>query len=80
MQKCINCLCHARTGCYSRINCAKYSISIDYWRTAKSPVVDADDDPDDEESYKKCIKNENCILATIAQYVDAITHLVGETM
>ncbi|XP_063916582.1 uncharacterized protein LOC135132423 [Zophobas morio] len=75
MQTCFNCLCHARTGCYSRINCAKYSINFDYWKTANSPVVDVDDEPETQQSYKKCMRNENCILATLDQYADAIGHM-----
>ncbi|XP_063916949.1 uncharacterized protein LOC135132703 [Zophobas morio] len=75
IQKCLNCLCHARTGCYSRFNCASYSVNIDYWKFAKSPVVDIDDEPETEQSYKKCMRNENCILTTIDQYADAVGHM-----
>ncbi|KAJ3645798.1 hypothetical protein Zmor_023430 [Zophobas morio] len=78
MQTCFNCLCHARTGCYSRINCAKYSINFDYWKTANSPVVDVDDEPETQQSYKKCMRNENCILATLDQYADAIGHMTTD--
>jgi hypothetical protein len=75
LQKCFNCFCHARTGCYSRFNCASYSISFDYWKVANSPVVDVDDDPDSQTSYRNCMKNENCILATLDQYAKAIGHM-----
>ncbi|XP_068915232.1 uncharacterized protein [Tenebrio molitor] len=75
LQNCFNCFCHARTGCFSRFNCASYSISFDYWKTAKSPVVDVDDDPDSQTSYRNCMKNENCILATLDQYADVIGHM-----
>ncbi|KAK9883477.1 hypothetical protein WA026_001653 [Henosepilachna vigintioctopunctata] len=68
IQKCVNCLCHARSGCWSRFNCAKYSVGFEYWKTAGSPVLNVDDDPDAESSYKMCMANENCIVNTIAQY------------
>lgn len=77
LQTCLNCLCHARTGCYNRLTCADYSIDYDYWHQAGSPVIDEDDDPDSNSSYLKCIKNENCVLNTLVQYADAIGHMVG---
>jgi hypothetical protein len=80
LQKCFNCFCHARTGCYSRFNCASYSISFDYWKVANSPVVDVDDDPDSQTSYRNCMKNENCILATLDQYAKAIGHMVSDNV
>ncbi|KAL3272711.1 hypothetical protein HHI36_014173 [Cryptolaemus montrouzieri] len=71
IQKCVNCLCHARSGCWSRYNCARYSVSFDYWKAAKSPVLDPNDDPDSQASYKKCMGNENCIVNTIYQYTNS---------
>ncbi|XP_044758968.1 uncharacterized protein LOC123316802 [Coccinella septempunctata] len=68
IQKCVNCLCHARSGCWSRFNCARYSVSFDYWKVAGSPVLSPDDDPDSQDSYKKCMANENCIVNTIDKY------------
>ncbi|XP_044272652.1 uncharacterized protein LOC123016365 [Tribolium madens] len=77
IQKCLNCLCHARTGCFSRFNCASYSIDFDYWKTAGSPNVDEEDDEelDDQKIFAKCIKNENCILATLDKYAENIGHI-----
>ncbi|XP_044252909.1 uncharacterized protein LOC123003919 [Tribolium madens] len=75
IQNCLNCLCHARTGCYSLFNCANYSIDFDYWKTANSPTVDPTDAPEEKSSFDKCMKNENCILATLDRYVDAIGHM-----
>ncbi|KAK9717657.1 Destabilase [Popillia japonica] len=74
MHKCIECLCHARTGCYNRITCANYSINRSYWETAGSPSLPGDD-PDDERSYTKCMQNENCILNTIVGYTSSFNNL-----
>ncbi|XP_045477751.1 uncharacterized protein LOC123682942 [Harmonia axyridis] len=75
IHKCISCLCHARTGCWRRRNCASYSISFDYWKTAGSPVLDPSHDPDSEESYKKCLLDENCIVNTIDKYTSSFGEL-----
>lgn len=77
MHKCIECLCHARTGCYNRITCANYSINRSYWETAGSPSLPGDD-PDDERSYTKCMQNENCILNTIVGYTSSFNNLVSK--
>ncbi|XP_049826532.1 uncharacterized protein LOC126266491 [Aethina tumida] len=61
-RKCVMCLCHAITGCYSRQNCASYSISRDYWNLAGRPKVDG------LKSYEKCMKDKNCIVETILRY------------
>lgn len=76
MHKCIECLCHARTGCYRRINCASYSIDHDYWKTAGYPTL-PNDDPDREQSFRNCMRDENCILNTIVGYTDTFNKAVS---
>ncbi|KAB0792923.1 hypothetical protein PPYR_12543 [Photinus pyralis] len=68
IQKCLNCVCHARSGCWSRFNCARYSISLEYWIDGGSHT----DGPYDnlKDAYNSCMKNENCILNTIKSYTD----------
>ncbi|KAG5865195.1 hypothetical protein JTB14_032080 [Gonioctena quinquepunctata] len=68
LYSCVQCLCHARTGCWRRRNCASYSISKDYWKKAGSLVVSADDDPNNDSSYQKCMLDENCIVGTVIEY------------
>lgn len=80
IQQCINCLCHARSGCWSRYNCARYSINYDYWQKAGSLTVDAEDKPDDEVSYLNCLRNENCIVATIAKYTEHFGEIVSNAV
>ncbi|XP_049826320.1 uncharacterized protein LOC126266436 [Aethina tumida] len=65
--KCVKCLCHARSGCWSRLNCAQYSIHKVYWIQANSPVVDGDSS-DDSLAYKHCMQDENCVIETIINY------------
>ncbi|KRT78650.1 hypothetical protein AMK59_7101 [Oryctes borbonicus] len=67
IHKCVTCLCHARTGCYSLQNCAKYSISYDYWTDAKAPTVE-NNTGINLQSYTKCIADDNCIIHTIRNY------------
>ncbi|KAI4456129.1 destabilase-related [Holotrichia oblita] len=74
MHKCIECLCHARTGCYRRVRCANYSISYNYWLTAGLPTLPGDD-PNNEQSYKNCMQDENCILNTIVGYTSSFNNL-----
>ncbi|KRT83399.1 hypothetical protein AMK59_4530 [Oryctes borbonicus] len=74
MHKCITCLCHARTGCYRRENCARYSISRSYWETAGFPTLPGDS-PDSDASYNRCINNENCILNSIVGYTSTFNNL-----
>ncbi|GJQ73423.1 hypothetical protein Trydic_g13785 [Trypoxylus dichotomus] len=74
MHKCIECLCHARTGCYRRSNCASYSINRTYWETAGYPTLPGDD-PNSSASYTRCMGNENCILNTIVGYTSTFNNL-----
>ncbi|CAH1112592.1 unnamed protein product [Psylliodes chrysocephalus] len=67
---CIKCLCHARSGCWIRQNCARYSIDFNYWKTAGSVVANLDDLPNDKNSYESCMKDENCIVGTIIQFTE----------
>ncbi|KAF5291492.1 hypothetical protein FQR65_LT01804 [Abscondita terminalis] len=69
IQKCLNCLCHARSGCWSRFNCARYSISQDYWVRAGSHSVSTH--PDENVNYQNCMGDENCILNTIKSYTES---------
>ncbi|KAF2880578.1 hypothetical protein ILUMI_25589 [Ignelater luminosus] len=68
MQNCLNCLCHARSGCYSRFNCARYSISREYWEQAGSFSPDTSSNLD--QAYRACMVNENCILNTLKTYTE----------
>lgn len=77
MHKCIECLCHARTGCYRRSNCASYSINYNYWKTAGYPTL-PNDDPNNEQSYRNCMRDENCILNTIVGYTGTFNNLVSK--
>ncbi|KAK9717665.1 Destabilase [Popillia japonica] len=74
LHTCIKCLCHARTGCYRRINCARYSISEAYWRRAGYPTLPGDN-PNSSQSYLNCMQDENCILNTIVGYTNAFNNL-----
>ncbi|CAH1171209.1 unnamed protein product [Phaedon cochleariae] len=67
---CIQCLCHGVSGCWRRQNCARYSVSKEYWMQAGSLVVSAADDPSSDASYRKCLQNENCIVGTIIKYTE----------
>ncbi|KAJ8924785.1 hypothetical protein NQ315_000938 [Exocentrus adspersus] len=64
---CIKCLCHARTGCWLRQNCARYSISEKYWRDAGALTTNG---RDTRNSYRNCMWNENCIVGTIISYTE----------
>ncbi|CAG9862152.1 unnamed protein product [Phyllotreta striolata] len=75
MYPCVKCLCHARSGCWIRQNCAKYSINFNYWKEAGSLVVNLDDPPNNVESYNACMKDENCIVGTIIQYTQQFGEL-----
>lgn len=68
--ECAKCLCHSVSGCDNRMNCAKYSISKSYWRDAGSPTLQSYSSKNDDTKYKKCMKDENCILNTIKTYTD----------
>ncbi|KAF5291491.1 hypothetical protein FQR65_LT01803 [Abscondita terminalis] len=68
IQKCLNCLCHARSGCWSRFNCARYSISKDYWIQAGSHSIAEHENED--VAYKNCMNDENCILNTVKSYTE----------
>lgn len=65
-------MCHARSGCWSRFNCARYSISKEYWTRAGSHTTGPF--KDSEEAFHNCMENENCILNTLKGY----TELFGE--
>lgn len=67
--ECAKCMCHGVSGCWYRENCAKYSINEEYWRDAGSPSLD-ETVVDSNQRYKKCMKNENCIVNTIKMYTD----------
>nr|XP_022905649.1 uncharacterized protein LOC111417561 [Onthophagus taurus] len=69
VRKCIECVCHARTGCFNRMTCASYSISMNYWHEAGSPTLNVND-PANTASYNACMRDENCILNTIKLYTD----------
>ncbi|KAK5641927.1 hypothetical protein RI129_010474 [Pyrocoelia pectoralis] len=68
IQKCLNCLCHSRSGCWSRFNCAKYSISYEYWVQGGSHSRGPHND--EKDAYANCMKDENCILNTIKSYTE----------
>ncbi|KAJ8956821.1 hypothetical protein NQ318_014235 [Aromia moschata] len=71
LYSCVECLCHARTGCWLRRNCASYSISKDYWRTAGSLSANPTKNPGSEDqTYRECMRNENCIVGTIIKYTE----------
>ncbi|XP_017786636.1 PREDICTED: uncharacterized protein LOC108569559 [Nicrophorus vespilloides] len=70
VHKDIRCLCHAVSGCYFLTNCAKYSVNYEYWQKAGSPVLSVDQIPD-QKAYRACILNNNCVLNTINNYVQA---------
>ncbi|GJQ73421.1 hypothetical protein Trydic_g13784 [Trypoxylus dichotomus] len=74
MHKCIECLCHARTGCFRRVTCASYSINETYWQIAGYPTLPGND-PNSHSSYERCMKNENCILNTIVGYTNTFSNL-----
>lgn len=60
------------------MTCAEYSIDFAYWTRAGTPGLIASDDVNHPiNSYKKCMKNENCILNTLVQYADAVGHKVS---
>ncbi|KAK4874048.1 hypothetical protein RN001_013408 [Aquatica leii] len=69
IQKCLNCLCHARSGCWNRLNCARYSISKSYWTHAGSHSTR--DYPSEDLAYQNCMQNENCILNTVKSYTES---------
>ncbi|XP_072380137.1 uncharacterized protein [Diabrotica undecimpunctata] len=73
---CVRCLCHARSGCWIRQNCARYSISEDYWKKAGSLTVSPNEKSTDPSAYRNCMRDENCIVGTIIQY----TGQFGEDM
>lgn len=75
--KCVKCLCHARSGCWSRLNCAQYSIHKVYWIQANSPVVDGDSF-DDSLAYKHCMQDENCVIETIINYTSQYGEFVSK--
>lgn len=75
IQECLNCLCHARTGCWSRITCATYSITKDYWTTAGKPTMNQD--MEEDEAYDKCMGNENCVLNTVKMYTESFGDIVS---
>ncbi|KAF5288757.1 hypothetical protein FQA39_LY15248 [Lamprigera yunnana] len=70
IQKCLNCLCHARSGCWSRFNCARYSVDKSYWLKAGSLTPQPSGTYHD--GYKTCMNDENCILNTIKSYTERL--------
>lgn len=60
-------MCHARSGCWSRFNCARYSISKEYWEKAGSHSPDTSSL---DQAYRACMGNENCILNTLKSYTE----------
>ncbi|XP_018577274.1 uncharacterized protein LOC108915662 [Anoplophora glabripennis] len=66
LYQCIRCLCHARSGCWIRQNCARYSISRNYWQEAGALTVNNWSKGGDD--YTRCMRDENCIVGTIIQY------------
>ncbi|KAI4456130.1 destabilase-related [Holotrichia oblita] len=74
LHTCIKCLCHARTGCYRRRNCASYSISEAYWKKAGYPSLPGDN-PNSSQSYNRCMQDENCIVNTIVGYTRNFNNL-----
>ncbi|XP_056636029.1 uncharacterized protein LOC130444765 [Diorhabda sublineata] len=64
---CVQCLCHARSGCWRRQNCARYSISEQYWRDAGALTV-SNEENQDSDAFRRCMANENCIVGTIINY------------
>lgn len=75
IQECLNCLCHARSGCWDRRNCASYSITKDYWKAAGSPSIGFYSNSD--KAFKACMKHENCILNTVKTYTGSFGELVS---
>ncbi|XP_072380138.1 uncharacterized protein [Diabrotica undecimpunctata] len=68
LYECVRCLCHARSGCWIRQNCARYSISMDYWTKAGSLTVSPYESSTSPTAYSNCMKDENCIVGTIINY------------
>ncbi|KAK9701202.1 Destabilase [Popillia japonica] len=53
------------TGCYSLQNCAKYSISYEYWERAIKDETRFSNIVVNPKSYQECITDDNCIINTI---------------
>ncbi|KAF2880577.1 hypothetical protein ILUMI_25588, partial [Ignelater luminosus] len=69
IQECLNCLCHARSGCWNRLNCANYSITKTYWEKSGSPTNG--NYLNSDESFKFCMQDENCILNAVKGYTES---------
>ncbi|XP_019880378.1 uncharacterized protein LOC109608392 [Aethina tumida] len=69
---CIKCLCHARTGCYRRRNCALYSINYNYWKEAGQLKANLQDPNGSQQAYNNCMRDENCIVGTIIEYTNKL--------
>ncbi|XP_017786634.1 PREDICTED: uncharacterized protein LOC108569557 [Nicrophorus vespilloides] len=66
-RSCIKCICHSVSLCYLMKNCAKFSITFDYWRAADSPHIGAH--TTDREAFELCQNNDDCIYETIENYI-----------
>lgn len=74
---CISCACHAMTGCYSLQNCAKYSISYEYWERAIKDETRFSNIVVNPKSYQECITDDNCIINTIMGHAAVLNKKVS---